>query len=59
MRFETDFSIKALNTFGVDVKTKYYAEVGSIEDCLTILSEYKDEKTLLLGDGSNTLFVHD
>jgi UDP-N-acetylmuramate dehydrogenase len=59
MRFETDFSIKKLNTFGVDVKTKYYAEVASIEDCLDVLKRYKDERILLLGDGSNTLFVHD
>lgn len=59
MRFESNFSIKELNTFGVDVKTKYYAEVDSIEDCLDVLKRYKDEKILLLGDGSNTLFVHD
>ena len=49
MRFETDFSIKELNTFGVDVKTKYYAEVANIEDCLTVLSKYDDEKKVVIG----------
>jgi UDP-N-acetylmuramate dehydrogenase len=59
MRFKTNFSMKELNTFGVDVKTNYYAEVESIEECITILEQYKDEKRLLIGDGSNTLFVQD
>ncbi len=59
MKVEHDFSIKALNTFGVDVKTKTYAEVASIEECISVLERYKDEKKLLLGDGSNTLFVQD
>lgn len=54
-----DFSIKNFNTFCVDVKAKYFAEVDSLEELKWVLNEMKKEKIFILGGGSNTLFVND
>ena len=52
-------SLKKYNTFNIDVKAKYFVELESKEECLNVLDKYKDEKILILGDGSNVLFVND
>ncbi len=54
-----DFSIKNFNTFCVDVKAKFFAEVNSLDELRWVLNEMKDEKLFILGGGSNTLFVND
>ncbi len=52
-------SIKHLNTFGVDVKAKLFAEVFSEDELLKSLSDEKlmTEPKLVLGGGSNILFT--
>jgi len=54
-------SLKKLNTFGVDVKAKLFAEVFSEDELREILSyiKYKSERKLILGGGSNILFTKD
>lgn len=58
MELKTDEQIKKLNTFGVDVKAKKFAEIHSIDDLRDIrnyLSENPQEFTVI-GGGSNVLF---
>lgn len=52
---QQNISLKPYNTFGIDVKAKYFATFHTIEQ----LSELLDNKqsTLILGGGSNILFT--
>jgi len=54
-------SLKNLNTFGVDVKAKLFAEVFSEEELIQLLSDetLKRENKFVLGGGSNILFTKD
>lgn len=59
MIIRENHSLKKLNTFGIDVAAKYFAETSSIEDIKEILSETKftNLPKLILGGGSNLLFT--
>ena len=61
MKFETDFSLKPYNTFGIDVKAKQFARFDTVEELLELLQrpEVKAEQKLILGGGSNVLFTRD
>jgi len=59
MKIQKDFSIKDFNTFSVDIKTKYFAEVNTIDDLQKVIKNYPDEKIFVLGGGSNVLFLRD
>jgi len=59
MKIKTNYSLKKYNTFCIDVKAKYFAKVKNIQQCIDILKKYKNEKILILGGGSNTLFLKD
>ena len=54
-------SLKNLNTFGVDVKAKLFAEVFSEDEISDLLADEKinRERKLILGSGSNILFTKD
>lgn len=56
-----NYSLKELNTFGVNVKAKYYVALNNVECIKNFLSsyEFKNKKRLILGGGSNILFTHD
>jgi len=56
-----DFSLKAHNTFGLKVKSKFYLPYSSEESLLRFLPEINEFKlkTLLMGEGSNLLFLSD
>jgi len=47
------------NTFGIDAKAKIFVEYGSIEELKQALQQYKGEKILHIGQGSNLLFTKD
>ncbi|MBU8893271.1 MAG: UDP-N-acetylmuramate dehydrogenase [Bacteroidales bacterium] len=56
-----NFSLKNYNSFGVDVKTRYYTECSSVEE-LSDFIRLQKEKNLplfILGGGSNVLFTGD
>lgn len=53
------YSLKKYNTFCTDSKSKYFEIINTVEKGINILNKYTNEKILLLGDGSNTLFVND
>jgi UDP-N-acetylmuramate dehydrogenase len=59
MLIHQDYSLKQLHTFGIDVKTKLFAEIFSDEDLFEIISDKKlmAEPKFILGSGSNILFT--
>jgi len=61
MKVIKNISLKNLNTFGVDVKSKYFVEVYLEEELKQVLNseEYSNQQKLILGSGSNILFTKD
>lgn len=61
VRIQENFSLKHLNTFGIEAKAKYYAEINSISDIQELISNkiYSDSEKLIVGGGSNILFTKD
>lgn len=47
------------NTFGLDVMTKIFAEYHSLEELRAMLEQYRGERILHIGAGSNLLFTRD
>lgn len=59
---ENNYSLKSLNTFGIDAKTKHYIAFDQMDDIFEVdklLSELTDKQRLVLGGGSNILFTKD
>lgn len=62
IRFFENHSLKPHNTFGVDAKAKYFFEFTELEDLEVFLNSnqtWKNEKLIILGEGSNILFLND
>ena len=58
MNIQENFSLQQYNTFGVEAKTKYFAEVNSVEELKETL-RLSHSPLLILGGGSNLLFTKD
>ncbi len=61
MQVQKNVSLKDFNTFGLDAKALYYAELRSTEQLHDFrkLKEWRDFPLLVLGGGSNLLFTED
>lgn len=61
MKIEENYSLKPYNTFGIDIKCKYFAESDREEEWLEFVTSYElePEEILILGEGSNFLFTED
>ena len=61
MKIEKNISLKSYNTFGIDVKAKFFSEIYDESQLKEILSfeEYKLLPKLILGGGSNVLLTKD
>ncbi len=62
IRFFEDYSLKSHNTFGVDAKSKYFFEFTEPEDLEIFLNSnrtWRNEPLIVLGQGSNILFLND
>jgi UDP-N-acetylmuramate dehydrogenase len=61
MKTEENYSLKSLNTFGMDVKAKLFAKFTSEEtlDTLARSKEWQENEPFILGGGSNILFTKD
>ena len=59
MKIQENFSLKNYNTFGVEAKAKYFAEVHSLEELKETLQLFSYSPILVLGGGSNVLFTKD
>ena len=59
MKLLNDHSLQDLNTFKIDVKAKYFAEIVSVQELLELLADnsWIKEKKFVLGGGSNILFT--
>ncbi|HYW94856.1 MAG TPA: UDP-N-acetylmuramate dehydrogenase [Bacteroidales bacterium] len=56
-----NYSLKELNTFGFDVKTRYFARFASLEEVSEFLNNHRisDYRYMILGEGSNIVFLDD
>jgi len=54
-----NYSLKTLNTFGLDVSTQQYARIQTIDDLKEVFlgSKFRTIKKMVLGGGSNVLFT--
>ena len=62
IRFSENYSLKPHNTFNIEAKAKYFFEFTEIEDLKVFLQSnqtWKEEKLLIIGEGSNVLFLDD
>lgn len=62
IRFFENHSLKSYNTFGVDAKAKFFFEFTDASDLSIFLNaneSWKEEKLIVLGQGSNILFLND
>lgn len=61
MRILKDKSLTKLNTFGIAAKAKYFVNITSKDEFqeLYLTPEFRDNKKLVLGGGSNILFSSD
>jgi len=53
------YSLKSYNTFGIDVKTKEFVSVCSVEELKNVLKKYRNSEVFILGGGSNMLLTKD
>jgi UDP-N-acetylmuramate dehydrogenase len=57
-----NFSLKDNNSFGMDIRANYWLSVGGAEDWELALTKYphiREEKRLIIGGGTNLLFLSD
>ena len=59
LNFQKDTSLLPYNTFGIDVKSKYFIDVKSIDELQAVLNQNQLENLLVLGGGSNLLLTKD
>jgi len=61
LMIKENVSLKPYNTFGIDVQCRYFFEINSTNDFLTLLNDpvYISNKKLVIGGGSNLLFTKD
>ncbi len=61
LNFKENYCLKKHNTFGVDVRSKFFIQFKSTTELKHILESevYSNNKTFILGEGSNILFTQD
>lgn len=59
MQISENISLKPFNTFGIDVKARYFASFSDADQLAELLTENSQFPTLILGGGSNILFTSD
>jgi UDP-N-acetylmuramate dehydrogenase len=61
IRFSENISLKNFNTFGVEAKAHYFATVSSFDELKSLIRNFDpgEDKHLIIGGGSNLLFVND
>lgn len=62
IRFFENHSLKLHNSFSVEAKARYFFEFTELEDLAIFINSnksLKEEKTMVIGEGSNILFLDD
>ena len=60
--FSENYSLKRHNTFGIDAGAKFFFEFTELDDLMVFLNSnesLKEEKLIVIGEGSNILFLND
>ena len=59
VKVEENISLKAYNTFGIDVRARYLCRITTVDQLIDLLQSplFKKEKHYILGGGSNVLFT--
>ena len=59
MQIQKNYNLSKLNTFGIKIKAKFFVEIDNETDLseLFILPEFRQNKKIFLGGGSNILFT--
>lgn len=58
---QSSYSLKHLNSFGIDVQAKLFVEIHTVADLISLFESdiVKEHKFLIFGGGSNMLFIKD
>lgn len=59
MQLQENISLKAYNTFGIDVRAKQFASFASVDELQQAIAANGKNPSLILGGGSNILFTKD
>jgi len=59
LKIKENISLLPYNTFRMDVCAKVYAEYESVDELRRLLAQYRGERILCIGQGSNLLFTGD
>ncbi|MFC1225727.1 UDP-N-acetylmuramate dehydrogenase [Pedobacter sp. BG31] len=61
LHIQENISLKPYNSFRIDVKAKFFAEIFSEDELRSLFQDelVKTQKLLVIGGGSNVLFTHD
>lgn len=61
LQIQENISLKPYNSFGIDVKASYFAEISVEADLIKLFKQeiVKSQKLLVIGGGSNVLFTQD
>ncbi|MGQ7854078.1 UDP-N-acetylmuramate dehydrogenase [Pedobacter sp. WC2501] len=61
LQIQENISLKPYNSFGIDVKASYFAEISSEADLVSLFKNelVKAQQLLVIGGGSNVLFTKD
>lgn len=61
MQIAQNYDLSKLNTFGISARAKFFAEIKNEDDLKSLFNspEFKNNKRLFLGGGSNVLFTKD
>ena len=61
LQIQENISLKAYNSFGIDVKARYFAEIFNETDLKTLFETtlVQSQEILVMGGGSNMLFTKD
>jgi len=61
LQIQENISLKPYNSFGIDVKASYFAEISSEADLVSLFKNelVKSQQLLVIGGGSNVLFTKD
>ncbi|WP_316734967.1 UDP-N-acetylmuramate dehydrogenase [Pedobacter aquatilis] len=61
LQIQENISLKPYNTFGIDVKASYFAEIFEVGDLKQLFEKEltQTQKILIIGGGSNMLFIKD
>ncbi|MEO5635124.1 MAG: UDP-N-acetylmuramate dehydrogenase [Candidatus Paceibacterota bacterium] len=61
MEIKSDYNLSSFNTFGIEAKAKLFVEINQESEITELFSlpQFKNNKKMFLGGGSNVLFTKD